>query len=43
MKIKEWLIRRCASLARALRGEVSTEYLIKHGLTVGNNFSRQGG
>lgn len=41
--IKIKIIINCRNLVRALRGEISTEKLIKKGLQVGENFSRQGG
>lgn len=37
------LIQIIARIVRALRGEISTETLVKRGLVVGKNFSRQGG
>jgi len=42
-KLKEWCLLKASSIVRLLRGEVSTASLIKQGLTVGSNFSRQGG
>lgn len=39
MNIKAGIIKSFSSLVRTLRGEVSTAYLIKHGLTIGRNFS----
>lgn len=41
--VKSLIIQKLVNLSRLLRGEVSTKKLIKRGLTVGNNFSRQGG
>lgn len=41
--MKEKIILFFSSLSRMIRGEVSTNYLIKHGLKVGKNFTRQGG
>lgn len=42
-KLKEWCLLKASSIVRVLRGEVSTVSLIKEGLIVGSNFSRQGG
>lgn len=42
-KLKEWCLLKASSIVRLLRGEVSTASLIKQELTVGSNFSRQGG
>ncbi|MGM9799257.1 MAG: acyltransferase [Muribaculaceae bacterium] len=42
-KIKEFFLLKISSCVRLLREEISTNTLIKHGLTVGDNFSRQGG
>lgn len=42
-RLKEWCLLKASSIVRLLRGEVSTASLIKQGLTVGSNFSRQGG
>ncbi len=42
-KLKEKIIVFLASLSRSIRGEISTDYLIKKGMIVGKNFSRQGG
>lgn len=42
-RLKEWCLVRVSSVIRLLRGEVSTSSLVKQGLTVGSNFSRQGG
>lgn len=42
-RVKSLIIQLLANLSRTLRGEVSTQKLIKRGLTVGNNFFRQGG
>ena len=42
-KLKEWCLLKASSIVRLLRGEVSTASLIKQGLTVESNFSRQGG
>ncbi|KAA6303775.1 MAG: Galactoside O-acetyltransferase [Candidatus Ordinivivax streblomastigis] len=41
--MKSILIKIIASCARMLCGEVSTDFLIKKGLKVGANFSREGG
>lgn len=42
-KLKEWCLLKASSIVRLLRGEISTASLIKQGLTVGSNFSRQRG
>ena len=42
-RIKEWCLVKASRIVRLLRGEVSTAALVKQGLTIGNNFSRQGG
>lgn len=41
--MKEKIILFLVSLSRLIRGEVSTERLIKNGMIVGKNFTRQGG
>lgn len=41
--MKEKILLLLASLSRLIRGEVSTERLIKKGMIVGKNFTRQGG
>lgn len=41
--IKVYVIKLLASIVRMLRGEISTNQLIKRGLKVGYNFSREGG
>lgn len=41
--MKAFIIKSLASLVRMLRGEVSTNTLIKRGMKVGEGFSRQGG
>lgn len=40
--MKEKILLFLASVSRLLRGEVSTNHLIKQGMIVGKNFSRQG-
>lgn len=42
-KLKEKILVLLASLSRLIRGEVSTKYLVKKGMVIGKNFSRQGG
>ena len=41
--MKAFIIKFLASLVRMLRGEVPTNTLIKRGMVVGDNFSREGG
>ena len=41
--MKKKIIQTIANIIRLIRGEVSTSFLIKRGLKVGKNFSRQGG
>ena len=41
--VKPFVLQCVASVVRTIRGEVSTATLIKRGLVVGKNFSRQGG
>ena len=43
LELKKKGIKLVSSVIRKLRGEVSTKALIKMGLIVGNNFSREGG
>jgi len=42
-KLKEWALQSASKVVRMVRGEISTAALVKQGLTIGSNFSRQGG
>lgn len=37
------VLKNVSNVIRMIRGEISTSALVKQGLTIGNNFSRQGG